>query len=406
MTMYPVLKTPDGFPRWATDSGRVLEPSSGVKDTGWQIDDVPPARWMNWLQNLSYEWAQYNMRTLISNWEFCNFTTSPTRCDSIIWHPDKGIWFLCAHDVTNNGEIWTSLDGCQYTLDENLTGHLPADRAIAIDSSYAIVAHDDGISYGVENAVWTDVLNATIGISTGPQTITTKYDTSDLIIVNYFNEVYRETTGVSGGSWAAASTQPSSVPAGTKGKLLYTTGSTVYLMRSSTTATKTYVSTDDGDNWAATTNHPLASSQGYDMAYNPDSGRLIVCGATAIGAGTPLIEYSNDGGVTSWSSTTIDYGGTTPVAAAVHTIYYCGNNVWVAAGSNSTIPGTTQGSRGAFFISQDDGETWTQSYITEDSASFTVGAGIVEHIAFSPQFGAAINPDGVYISQRNAAYNL
>lgn len=50
---------PDILPRWATDSGVVLEPPSGEKDTGWVANNKPPARKMNWLQNKGYEWFQF-----------------------------------------------------------------------------------------------------------------------------------------------------------------------------------------------------------------------------------------------------------------------------------------------------------------------------------------------------------
>lgn len=50
---------PTKTPEWATDGGRVLEPSAGEKGTGWEVDKKPPARKMNWLQNLAYQWLEY-----------------------------------------------------------------------------------------------------------------------------------------------------------------------------------------------------------------------------------------------------------------------------------------------------------------------------------------------------------
>ena len=47
---------PTDLPRWATDAGRTLEPTSGEKDTGWQAGYKPPARKMNWLFNTIYDW--------------------------------------------------------------------------------------------------------------------------------------------------------------------------------------------------------------------------------------------------------------------------------------------------------------------------------------------------------------
>jgi hypothetical protein len=47
---------PTKTPQWATDGGRTLEPSAGEKGVGWEVDKKPPARFMNWLQNLAYLW--------------------------------------------------------------------------------------------------------------------------------------------------------------------------------------------------------------------------------------------------------------------------------------------------------------------------------------------------------------
>jgi hypothetical protein len=405
MTMYPVLKTPEGLPRWATDAGVALEPSEAKKDEGNVQGKKPPARWHNWLQKMNYEWIKNLLKQLVANWQFCDYTTPPTNCNGVIWHPERGIWFLSLTSGAN-GAVWTSQDGCEFILDETLTGHLPENRGIAIDSTYAIVVHDDGLSYGIENAAWTDVLNAAIGISSGPDTIATKYGTSDLCMVNYLNEVYIETTDVTGGSWAAASTAPPAVPAGANGKLLYTTGTTFYLMRSSTTATKTYVSTDDGDNWAATAFHPLTTEEGFDMGYNPDTGRLIVVGETAGGSPVPVIEYTDDGGATAWVAATIDNQGLTLDNSSLATVYYCGNNIWVAAGSNEISAGIGYGSRAGFYISDDDGATWVLMYATAENAIFTVGDGIVVQTAFNPHYGVSVCSDGVYITRRNAAYTL
>ncbi len=50
---------PNRTARWATDGGVVLEPTSGEKDTGWIVDDKPPARHMNFLQNMAFQWFRW-----------------------------------------------------------------------------------------------------------------------------------------------------------------------------------------------------------------------------------------------------------------------------------------------------------------------------------------------------------
>jgi hypothetical protein len=53
------MARPTKLPQWATNAGRTLEPSLGEKQVGWEVAKKPPARFMNWLQNNTYEWLQY-----------------------------------------------------------------------------------------------------------------------------------------------------------------------------------------------------------------------------------------------------------------------------------------------------------------------------------------------------------
>ncbi len=50
---------PTDVPRWATDGGATVNPAAGEKDTGWVVDNKPPARKMNWLFNTIYDWVLY-----------------------------------------------------------------------------------------------------------------------------------------------------------------------------------------------------------------------------------------------------------------------------------------------------------------------------------------------------------
>ena len=50
---------PTKVARWGTDGGTTVEPASGEKDTGWEIAKKPPARHMNWLQNIGYQWFNW-----------------------------------------------------------------------------------------------------------------------------------------------------------------------------------------------------------------------------------------------------------------------------------------------------------------------------------------------------------
>lgn len=59
----PVLVRPTGYPGWASGpsgigAGRVVEPTSAKKATGWQDSEAPPATSFNWAQNLYYQWIK------------------------------------------------------------------------------------------------------------------------------------------------------------------------------------------------------------------------------------------------------------------------------------------------------------------------------------------------------------
>lgn len=50
---------PASVPRWANVGGAIVVPASGKQDVGWVTGERPPAQYMNWLQNLAYQWLQY-----------------------------------------------------------------------------------------------------------------------------------------------------------------------------------------------------------------------------------------------------------------------------------------------------------------------------------------------------------
>jgi hypothetical protein len=50
---------PSTLPTWATTGGTTVEPSAGEKAAGFAVATKPPARWMNWLLNIIYQWCSY-----------------------------------------------------------------------------------------------------------------------------------------------------------------------------------------------------------------------------------------------------------------------------------------------------------------------------------------------------------
>lgn len=58
---------PNKYPRWASSLVRdevthrlnIYEPSEAKKDIGWVAGEVPPRQWVNWSNNLTYQWIKY-----------------------------------------------------------------------------------------------------------------------------------------------------------------------------------------------------------------------------------------------------------------------------------------------------------------------------------------------------------
>jgi len=58
---------PSKLPEWAlvpsvdpvVGGANIVEPPPQLKDSGWLRGQLPPANYMNWLQNLTYQWLEY-----------------------------------------------------------------------------------------------------------------------------------------------------------------------------------------------------------------------------------------------------------------------------------------------------------------------------------------------------------
>lgn len=67
------------LPRWAsTADTRVIEPSSGYKDLGFQAGYRPPAQWVNWLWKKIYLWLAYLRLHLIGAMDFAGYLRCTT----------------------------------------------------------------------------------------------------------------------------------------------------------------------------------------------------------------------------------------------------------------------------------------------------------------------------------------
>lgn len=58
-------KRPDHLPDWATSpssGGDIVRPDLARRQDGWNATEEPPAPWMNWWQNLAYQWVKHLQR--------------------------------------------------------------------------------------------------------------------------------------------------------------------------------------------------------------------------------------------------------------------------------------------------------------------------------------------------------
>lgn len=61
------MMKPNKYPRWASEVVRnqlnkeynIYEPPEQKKDIGWDLNEVPPRQWFNWLFRLINDWIAY-----------------------------------------------------------------------------------------------------------------------------------------------------------------------------------------------------------------------------------------------------------------------------------------------------------------------------------------------------------
>lgn len=69
-------KRPDHLPDWATSpssGGDIVRPDLARRQDGWNAAEEPPAPWMNWWQNLAYQWVKHLQRLPYLNLSILDF---------------------------------------------------------------------------------------------------------------------------------------------------------------------------------------------------------------------------------------------------------------------------------------------------------------------------------------------
>lgn len=334
LRMVPEIETPDDFPRWATDPGRRLEPGESEKDLGWDLDEKGPARWMNWLQENTYQWIKKIASMPFFNW-FAIETTMTSPLISVIYSDTLQSWF--AAEVSTD-LVWGSNDGHAWGT---FTAALPVavvSKAIAIDSARIIVGAGNDVYYSIGGAFTAGGL----GIAS-IAALYTAYPTSDRILVSDATGAVYWATDVTTGIWTAATGLPGAT---TFTPVIHVTG-TIWLVWGSDL--NFYISTDNGVSFAVAGSVPAGTIL-KAIEYNPHSNRLIAVGDD--GASGPAIFTSDDLGAT-WVSKAGGISELTP-GGVLSAVQYVGGKMWYTAGAK--IPAAVN--RETMYVSLDDGETW------------------------------------------------
>jgi len=397
MSVRKILTVPGALPKWATSSNTTLEPSNPLQAQGWDLGDKPPARIMNWLQNLYYKWIQCFFRMQVSKWKLLNYTTPLGSCMGVVFHPNQGTWLM----TDNNRHTWVSQTGINWD-DE---GALATSSALYgwkmdITNSYILVGCDEGIWTRTSAGTWALVTIATIGTSNLIKGVCSQFPVSEVTVaVDSAFEVY--ISAAITGSWGPATTQPPSPPSGTVtcARVVFAGGSNLYLLAAISGTTKIYKSLDYGISWSATASAPnFGTGEALEMGYDPDNDILVVVGEYNVRIGK--IYYSLDKGDT-WIASNIDWNSSTVPEVTLRAIYNCGNGVWVAGGYGPYSTALDRCTNSRILVTSDL-DNWTWVPIDADAA--VAGSGFrVRDFASNGKHLVAASSAGACICKHNGA---
>lgn len=93
--------------QWATNANRTLEPALGEKQVGWEVVKKPPARFMNWLHNVAYQWHNWLNERMFDGVAAKDVTLQGT--DETGTDVDGGDAILAGGDSTGAGSSFAAL---------------------------------------------------------------------------------------------------------------------------------------------------------------------------------------------------------------------------------------------------------------------------------------------------------
>lgn len=83
---------PTGYPEWASglSATNIAEPTTAQKQQGWNVNQIPPSSYQNWLDSLTYGWTKYLDDSLLGP----GFNV---RDDLTGRLPDESKWFIVGY---------------------------------------------------------------------------------------------------------------------------------------------------------------------------------------------------------------------------------------------------------------------------------------------------------------------
>jgi len=149
------MTIPLKLPTWATDTGNsdIVEPADALKIVGWAADDRPPAGWLNWWQNMVYQWVAWIAHVQAKNWKYVHSANANDELQDVCY--GLGEWIVVG--TTAGNSLQTSNSADVFSAVANPSGD--SLNAVAANSTTAAAVGVDGTLICSNNvaAEWYDV---------------------------------------------------------------------------------------------------------------------------------------------------------------------------------------------------------------------------------------------------------
>ena len=377
---------------WATNGGVTLDPTAGLRATGWSDGDRVPARYLNFLQNAAAGWGNAACRAAFSDFRrqyvhmldssnVANLVTTlvGVACIEESTNGENQIIVVAVKkadiDPTIGGKLLGSLDGGN-TWFPSWGGSIAINIGrILWDGTYLWVFDSNKLK-AVD-----DILGATIATLAGTQpTLVTEEgwnysrEAGKGVCVDFSGTTVYYTTDITAG-WTAATSFPTITPSYTRLRGIECDGDATWIMvvrePDATDDAAIIISTDGGINWDFVSDDAGISAADGDIApsstvYEPTTGTWWIAAVDTTANNALKLYKSTDGGDV-WVDATPSYFADVP--SDQFTNFYAGDFMCLGNGililcnqTNTDIDLSGLGDTDTVYdnnmISYDAGVTW------------------------------------------------